>query len=466
MTPDEIRSLFSRKMSEMYRTEVPAYGDLCDLVEDINAGVLAADPDLRAKLEATDNLERISEERHGAIRLGKPEELTMIARLFGVMGMQPVSYYDLSANGVPVHSTAFRPISKKSLSISPFRVFTSLLRTELIQDKALRRKAEEILKARDIFSDELRALIARAEDQGELDQEDAERFIAEAVNVFRWHKDASVDAALYAELKVSHTLTADVVSFKGPHINHLTPRCLDIDALQKRMPERGINPKAVIEGPPGNVPVLLRQTSFKALTEPVLFDGKPGEHTARFGEVEQRGAALTPEGRALYDETLGRVLARCKPAGDGSNREDYNRVLREEFADFPSDFTTLFEKGLAYCDYRVTDEAQKADPATLLEELGALMESGFVEISPIVYEDFLPASAAGIFQSNLGDDAKEDGLKPPNQEEFEVALGQSVYSEFALYEAQQKRSAEMVLSQIAHLKAGNKLESWATKSRS
>jgi uncharacterized glyoxalase superfamily metalloenzyme YdcJ len=41
------------------------------------------------------------------------------------------------------------------------------------------------------------------------------------------------------------------------------------------------------------VPILLRQTSFKALTEGVRFvgdDGAPGHHTARFGEIEQRGA--------------------------------------------------------------------------------------------------------------------------------------------------------------------------------
>jgi hypothetical protein len=41
-----------------------------------------------------------------------------------------------------------------------------------------------------------------------------------------------------------------VVAFKGPHINHLTPRTLDIDAIQVGMPAKGIPPKAVVEGPP------------------------------------------------------------------------------------------------------------------------------------------------------------------------------------------------------------------------
>ncbi len=55
--------------------------------------------------------------------------------------MQPVGYYDLSPAGVPVHSTAFRATHEAALQASPFRVFTSLLRLELIDDVALREKA-------------------------------------------------------------------------------------------------------------------------------------------------------------------------------------------------------------------------------------------------------------------------------------------------------------------------------------
>ena len=72
--------------------------------------------------------------------------------------------------------------------------------------------------------------------------------------------------------------------------NDLTPRTLDIDRVQELMPKYGIEPKILIEGPPRReVPILLRQTSFKALEEAVLFAGEhKGTHTARFGEIEQR----------------------------------------------------------------------------------------------------------------------------------------------------------------------------------
>ena len=45
-----------------------------------------------------------------------------------------MGYYDLSVAGVPVHSTAFRPVTDAALLANPFRVFTSLLRLELVDD--------------------------------------------------------------------------------------------------------------------------------------------------------------------------------------------------------------------------------------------------------------------------------------------------------------------------------------------
>lgn len=132
IAPSQIRAQFSAAMSAMYKNEVPLYGDLMDLVADVNKTCLEQDPALHAHLGATQELERLDEERHGAIRVGTAQELHTLRRLFAVMGMYPVSYYDLAPAGVPVHSTAFRALHEDELRQSPFRIFTSLLRLELI----------------------------------------------------------------------------------------------------------------------------------------------------------------------------------------------------------------------------------------------------------------------------------------------------------------------------------------------
>ncbi|WP_108262496.1 2-oxoadipate dioxygenase/decarboxylase HglS [Mangrovicoccus ximenensis] len=435
VSPDEIRARFARAMSAMYRTEVPAYGTLAGLVEAVNGETLAADPAEKARLETLGEFARISEERHGAIRLGTAGELATMRRLFAVMGMVPVGYYDLSVAGVPVHSTAFRPVDPASLAKNPFRVFTSLLRLDLIGDARLRAEAAEVLAARQIYTPACLALIAKAEAEGGLSEADAQAFVAEALETFRWHAEANVTAALYRRLHDAHRLVADVVSFKGPHINHLTPRTLDIDAVQARMPAEGIAPKAVIEGPPARrVPILLRQTSFKALEEPVAFlsDGTdaPGSHTARFGEIEQRGLALTPKGQALYDRLLAETRAKVTPKADGSNAAEYVAALEDSFAAFPDDLETLRTEGYGYFRYSPVGDATEAD---LSRSAAELVAAGLLRADPITYEDFLPVSAAGIFQSNLGDGAAQAFAANPNRARFEEDLGAPVTDLHQLY---------------------------------
>ena len=372
--PDHLRADFSQALSDMYRSEVPAYGTLIDIVGRINA-----------EHEAI----RSDGERHGAIRLGTAEELSLIKRIFAVLGLHPVGYYDLSVAGLPVHSTAFRPITTEGFNVSPFRMFTSLLRLDMLPDD-LRKIAKTALASRSIFSEAGYLLLAQAEQNGGLNTKDGETFIQETVAIFAWRKRAHVDLNTYKALLAEHPLIADIVSFQGPHMNHLTPRVADIDAAQAMMAAEGLDIKETIEGPPRrNVPILLRQTAFKALTEAVEFKTDDGwetaHHTARFGEIEQRGAALTPKGRALYDACLA----------------------KKDFSNFPDTKADLKTQGLAYFD-----------------------STG----GTLTYEDFLPVSAAGIFKSNLRENEEIKILAASgNQSAFETALGRPVLDMFALY---------------------------------
>lgn len=444
VSPDDIRNQFSAAMSDMYRREVPQYGTLLELVADVNAKVLgdASDDDTRARLGL---------ERHGAIRAGTARELATLRRLFAVMGMQPVGYYDLSVAGVPVHSTAFRPVDAKALARNPFRVFTSLLRPEFIDDVVLRQTATAILAKRQIFTARALELIAKFEWSGGLTSDEADDFVAEALETFRWHGKASVSRDTYARLHDAHRLVADVVCFKGPHINHLTPRTLDIDAAQAEMPRRGIVSKDVIEGPPARrVPILLRQTSFRALEEEVSFEGQDannaGTHTARFGEIEQRGIALTRKGRAMYDALLTRVR-QVEDVGGGT--ADHSTRLKEVFMDFPDDLDAIRCEGLGFFRYSLTPLGKHAaGGGDAAADLDALIRQGFVKAVPITYEDFLPVSAAGIFQSNLGGTEQQSYAGNAAQAEFECALGAKVLDEIALYECEEAASIDALRRQL------------------
>jgi uncharacterized glyoxalase superfamily metalloenzyme YdcJ len=457
VSPEYIRNRFSTIMSDMYKDEVPLYGELLNLVNDINDNILSEANEIKEQLANTGEITRLNMERHGAIRLGKPYELFTMRRLFKVMGMFPVGYYDLASAGVPVHATAFRATENTTLNQAPFRVFTSLLRLDLIDDDHLRNNIETILENRQIFTEKALLLIDKSEKEGGLLKEDAEIFVQEALETFRWHDTATVDYEMYKALLGQHRLIADVVAFKGPHINHLTPRTLDIDKVQASMEARNIPPKDNIEGPPTRkCPILLRQTSFKALTEKVTFkdnDGntKMGEHKARFGEIEQRGVALTQKGQDLYNALLGKTRKAIGGSPTAENASEYNQLLIENFKEIPDSYDELQSKELAYFHYFTTPKTkniQKGKTFTKVD-VNQLLEDGYLTIEPMVYEDFLPVSAAGIFASNLGtDDAKREYTETSNQSLFEKDLGEPVYNLIKWYEDMQDETIQKCLAEI------------------
>lgn len=446
-----LRAEFALRLAELYGTEVPAYNTLVEVSREVNTGVAAAQG---AEAERLGSIDRVTAERHGAIRVGSPRELAQAARVFAGFGMYPVGFYDLrdaSKSSVPVVSTAFRPIDADELAKNPFRVFTSMLVTtdRRFFDADTQARLEKFIDARTLFGAELLELADRSAERGGLDALDAERFVELATAAFELFTEP-VDHDWYFHLEKISAVAADIGGVPSTHINHLTPRVLDIDALYERMEARGITMIDEIQGPPDweGPDVLFRQTSFKALAEERQFrhaDGsvRPGSLRVRFGEVEQRGVALTAKGRDLYDRMVAETDARlATAAANGTTRVEVAREVWRE--NLPSTEGELALRGLAFFTYAVTraarfGEAHGGDSTTL----GELIESGVLHPEPIVYEDFLPRSAAGIFQSNLTDEGTRDDEELGTAydiEKLSQAIGRPIADPTALYAAQQQAS--------------------------
>jgi uncharacterized glyoxalase superfamily metalloenzyme YdcJ len=402
----QLRERFAAGLSAMYAQEVPAYTTLVEVSTEVNRDHAERHPGA----QRLGSLSRVTAERHGAIRVGTPQELAAVADLFSAFGMIPVGYYDLreAASPVPVVSTAFRPIDGDELARNPFRVFTSMLALQdpRFFDSDLRARVQTFLDRRQLFDP---ALIARARmiaAAGGCGVGEADDFVAQAVAAFALSHQP-IEKSWYDELSRVSAVAADIAGVASTHINHLTPRVLDIDELYRRMAARGVTMIDAIQGPPrwDGPAVLLRQTSFRALAEPRRFrddDGTvvEGSLRVRFGEVEARGVALTPKGRDRYDAAMARLSANDDPADVWSQY-------------FPATDGEMATQGLAY--YRDGDPAK-----------------------PVVYEDFLPASAAGIFRSNLDRDAETDDVADDSgycMEWMAEAIGRHIHDPYVLYES-------------------------------
>jgi len=479
----EMQDVLFSELSRMFGQEVPMYDRslavnaacnraVCDLLEEMYEGFEVSDS----------QLEKTSGERHGAVRIGTPDEFRWIGRLFACFGMEPHNFYDMTSVGAksqPVIATAFRSVVHPG-----HRVFTSLLRADSF-DPETRRRIEALLASREVFSENAKALIEKAEREGGLGWEDADALIREATErIFKWTGEAR-DYGLYAHLCGSGLkIAADIACFRAHHLNHLTPNtlCMDLytssmkycmgeidagafrrraaralgrlerdadrhwmrlhfmhfsrraiddfsarapgaDAIDRRvdrlvgwfaepsydlreMDHAGF--KDFTEGPSAGTPVLLRQDSYKALTERVRFTDPDGatvetSHTARFGEIEQRFYATTPEGRALYDECLEKAEA-LKSEDPGLMRRDFEAYEARHaacFAPIPKRLDTLLERGLVYGLYEPTEKGLASSGAIETADIHDLVREGYAACEGLRYEDFLPVSAAGIFASNL-----------------------------------------------------------------
>ncbi len=389
----QLRAKFAAALSHMYGTEVPAYTTLLDVSGQVN--------------RARGGSQRVTAERHGAIRVGSASELAAVADLFAAFGMYPVGFYDLrdATPPVPVVSTAFRPIDADQLEHNPFRVFTSMLATADTRffSPELRVRVERFLAERQLFDPALIAEARHIAQAGGAEPARAEKFVSAAVAAFALSREP-IDRGWYDELTEVSAVAADIAGVTTTHINHLTPRVLDIDELYLRMTERGITMTEAIQGPPRwhGPDVLLRQTSFRALAEPRRFreaDGSVTDATlrVRFGEVESRGVALTQKGRRRFDA----AMAAPNPAKAWA---DY----------FPTTHERMAAAGLAYY--------HGGDPS-----------------KPVVYEDFLPASAAGIFRSNLDTDAQKAAGEEDRNWDYTAdwmagQIGHHIHDPYELYE--------------------------------
>ena len=491
----EIRKLVARGFSEMYGAELPEYNRFTAPVRASNLEGLERHPDPHV------NRETLMEEKHGAIRMPGAAEMRVVTRIFAVMGMKPVEFYDMTTLGtksLPMIATAFRA-TDDSIEESAFRMFCSMLHVESVPALVREEVIAELAKNRRLypkFSAELLATLDRAEADGGLDAEEARRFAALVVDAFSMHKDKVVDFALYSKLRRISDPLADIV-LESPVLNHLTPRALDIEDAVAKLNAAGIPMQTVIQGPPireDGVSVQLNQIARIAAGEDVFvarrpevlgaYETEPGSlreakagaprvelqtgenvadymaridgalegapiaiihHKARFGEIESRGVALTVEGEAAYN-AYG-IEGESDPAAKNAKVERFKQ-------EYPKTHRELHATGWAYYTYQMTDagRARRGRGAVGAEDLETLLDDGDVELVPQTYHDFLPFSAAAIFRANLTEGVEgtggSDRAATDNQRLLEEAMGTAIISRHDLHRRDRDGSLREVLAEL------------------
>lgn len=426
-----IRSEIVRRILARFQAALPLYKDMMAVAESINN---AAGPEVAA---------RLGKVMHAAIRCASSEELQMIRDIFALMNNEPVNYYDLRER-VSVQSTAFRPVTTDEINHNGFRIFCSMLSMDCIPAEH-HPFVQSIIERRNLFDDELMDLINTGKQQGGFEESQATRFVEKCVDLFTRPEVALVSREEYEKLRDINKVAAQVLISNSLAFNHLTPSVASVPKAHQEMLDRGIKTIPVWQGPVGK-DVILRQTS--CLAPPVILKFPTGdgtfvesEYQETFVEFEERLQALTRPGRvkfeALFAEGKGRLAL---PESDPGYQEHYYQTMQDALSAFPDDSLTLWQEGLAYFEYKVTNSDSQAD------SFADAVERGDVELVPQKYEDFFGPAATNIFNSNIGlQGVSNVGVAKPNSlADFESQLGRNVIDMYDYYdqiEANSRHSA-------------------------
>lgn len=457
VSPEQLVHKYSQAVSAMYMKEVPLFSILLQTNRKVNEFILRQ-KNIISPADISLILDRTSSERHNAIRVGNLYEFESMLRIFRVMGMFPHKFYDLTKVGQPFLSTAVRSPTRPH-----FRTFVSVMNSDdsSFFDPVLSQEIKEQLSQRQVVPSQMLQLLDKIEQQGGIRRGDVDSFIHLALQTIKW-TGVGMNLPLYQKLmKKGLQSSADIVCFPTHHTNHTTPNTLDIDLLQQEMKnifseinaEKGTHyqMKTEIEGPPRrNIPILLRQTSFLALEEKVFF--KEGSitieafHRARFGEIEERGASMTPKGENLYNKVLSLV-----------NQEKFRlkrplTMLEKHsfFSCIPDSYEELILEDLIYTTFSLKLSSPLLNNSSKRFCLLTLIKMNWLQIHPLRYDDFLPQSAAGIFSSN-------NTPFTPNEEKKQKLHYDKSYLErgsiriidpHILYEQQQQLSIRTIFSQL------------------
>ena len=122
------------------------------------------------------------------------------------------------------------------------------------------------------------------------------------------------------------------------------------------------------------------------------------------------------------------------------------RAVWEEH--LPRTDTDLARRDLAYYSFELRSDRPDGPPP---DDLVSLLDGGWVEATPIVYEDFLPRSAAGIFASNLSGEGTADASRTSahrDRDWLSEHIGRPVVDPDDLYSRQRDESLQAVATAL------------------
>ena len=161
-----------------------------------------------------DELARLNVERHGAIRVGTAQELATLRRMVCHYGDVPGELLrSLAGRGAGIIRQHFGPLMLLLWRVIPSAFLPHYSALSLSRTNYYARKRRRFCVSAISSPHGCRQLLQEYEQRGGFNETQAQEFVQEALETFRWHQSATVDEKNLSRLAHEHRLIADVVLF-------------------------------------------------------------------------------------------------------------------------------------------------------------------------------------------------------------------------------------------------------------
>lgn len=422
--PDEMRSKYIEMLTDQFQEKFLDYGVLSDLVRDINNITLIQNTALYEQLIQQRERHFFSQVLCAHYVLNNAEDLEWLRRIFAIIGLFPVGFYQLGSPDFPLPSTLFRPLQHEAIRRQPFRILLSVRNLTETQGISGMQPLER-LASRTQLKGQFIEFIYKFEKYGMLNAVEAQHFLTALMQYV--HPECQ---SLSPQAWMSETTQNLNPARQNAFIGQMTLPCLNMEKATQLTRDLGLDPLDHLEAPSQrNYPILSNKMSI-LLKSP---HSSESAHRCQF-QIEQRGLALTAKGLKLVQGIFKHLVVEL--AQKTRTISQQRRLINQAFKSLPDSDVTLYRQGLAYFRFCLNPDAMPVALGSYTkQDVPQLLRHQVIQLVPIMFED--------IVQPDLSQYAP--ALLEQHKKQFEAGLGCPVHDPMPYYALWQEESLQRCL---------------------
>lgn len=423
---DELRSRYIKRVNDHFYIKNHEYAIISDVIKDINNIEMIKSPILLEKLKKQGERDFYIQELELHYKIINQIDLSIVCRIFAVLGLFPVGFILQGSLQNPVPCTLFRPINNSNAKKHYIRIKLSYAYASKAYNKTQNDKVDTSKTCQN-----LKQYIDKFEKNSYFIDSDIEKFLEEVIDY------------LHPEFNTSKVAQETHNRFlrDGNSICEIRFPTLSLTRTLSMIRKYKFDIDCTVNLPEARKYPLLYNLAKIFLKSPNICPDQTNVQNDALSQIQlvQRGIALTPKGKSQYSKILAEFFLEQNQCN--KKNDNLQRSINRNFRKFPDSTSQLYQEGLAYFSFKLKPNIDVSnDKNWNKEDLTDLIYSNHVDVMPIMFDGLMDTQALKINQL--------DELVKAHKCAFEEKLECAIQDEHEYYLMLQHQSMQQCLAAL------------------